>query len=685
MSDQQHIPIKKEPSPTPPATTIGGVQRVSFVPRIPPRRKAGTAAAGNDGSSAAAATSRGSGALDLIKVKSERPRPGPRLSSARQPGTTAPARVAFQPSQPGDVGGRSAAASASSGVSGEESRENVTMIELNQPMGRGGVKKSEEGSAAGGKAKTKSGAAAGGEATAMDTSGSPSPTPESESAVSSQLSDEEEEEAELMGGPHSSYDSFLDNGDLVQYRPILLPFPRRVAGGLAPSTATSRAASRATNASPASGVFSAPGVGSAMVSPPPPGSGPVASMFEIEDENEQKVGMGSYAAHPAAAAAVPSSRSASPSTIPSYKAFRRDTPARLLSQIDYEEKLSGEPSNHLLFFQFPSHLPFKQAPTWQPPANPLLTLNGMRHQSNTGAGPSAMSGGASTDDRLPAASPTGTGHIGAYGSSLGVAGAATSAAAASARAGTAASSASASASPSAPSPSLQALQALSSPMLPPLAGFSGGGGMPSFSLGRSATPPAGTTASSSAAATGAGAGAASNPPLRRGAGHGNPSSIPSSNLMDEVGTASALAAEEEQDLGEVDRSGAGATIGGIGGGPGLRISESERLAREHKARQQRKLLLFSSNFEHALRHLPPGQLGKLVIYKSGKIKMKIGDIVLDVNEGVQCLFHQELMSIHAATGEASRLGPIHHRLVCTTDVEDLVRKAREQDTQTTTS
>jgi hypothetical protein len=28
----------------------------------------------------------------------------------------------------------------------------------------------------------------------------------------------------------------------------------------------------------------------------------------------------------------------------------------------------------------------------------------------------------------------------------------------------------------------------------------------------------------------------------------------------------------------------------------LQLSESERLAREHKARQQRKLLLFSSNF-----------------------------------------------------------------------------------------
>jgi len=35
--------------------------------------------------------------------------------------------------------------------------------------------------------------------------------------------------------------------------------------------------------------------------------------------------------------------------------------------------------------------------------------------------------------------------------------------------------------------------------------------------------------------------------------------------------------------------------------------------------------------EHAMRHLPSGQLGSLVIYKSGKIKMRIGDILLDVS------------------------------------------------------
>lgn len=79
-----------------------------------------------------------------------------------------------------------------------------------------------------------------------------------------------------------------------------------------------------------------------------------------------------------------------------------------------------------------------------------------------------------------------------------------------------------------------------------------------------------------------------------------------------------------------------------------------------------------------MRHLPAGQLGSLVIYKSGKIKMKIGDVLLDVNEGVQCLFHQELMSVQASTGEAFRLGQVNHRLVCTNDVEDLVRKTRER-------
>ena len=42
------------------------------------------------------------------------------------------------------------------------------------------------------------------------------------------------------------------------------------------------------------------------------------------------------------------------------------------------------------------------------------------------------------------------------------------------------------------------------------------------------------------------------------------------------------------------------------------------------------------------------------------------------------MFHQELMSVQAATGEAFRLGAVNHRLVCTNDVEDLVRKTRDR-------
>ena len=45
---------------------------------------------------------------------------------------------------------------------------------------------------------------------------------------------------------------------------------------------------------------------------------------------------------------------------------------------------------------------------------------------------------------------------------------------------------------------------------------------------------------------------------------------------------------------------------------------------------------------------------------------------------MQCLFHQELMSVQAGTSEAFKLGPVNHRLVCTNDVEDIVRKTRER-------
>jgi hypothetical protein len=534
---------------------------MQFAPRIPPRRKGA-----GEGT---AATAQASNELrDLITTKVER-KPLARAPAPRPAGSAAPAaRVAFQPSQPGQSG----SAGMQSSTSGEERRDDVSVIVTHQPAAKiAGQHVEPEGGVETKRAKKEPGLSA-----------ERAASPQDQAMADAEAEDAAEAELSAMIEREHAYDQFLDNGDPRQYRPILLPFPKvRLTG--------TGAAARSAAPSPAER----------------PGSafGAATSMFDV-DEPAPSV---------AAARATPTGNAP-------YRALPLGTPARLLGKIDYEEKVAGSAAaaRNILFFQFPSHLPFKQAATWAPPVNPLLSLNGFR-QSSLGTSTSSISFGANTNEvghqNIAAASR----NLPTMSSAAGISGGLNNLAA--------------------PSPSLQALHALSSPALPPLFGS----GMPNFSLGAPAA-----------------VGKKPNAPA------GGRAAVVHSGLMDDVGTSSALAAEEEQDLGEVGKHDPN------------KISESERLAREHKARQQRKLLLFSSNFEHAMRHLPGGQLGSLVIYKSGKIKMRIGDILLDVNEGVQCLFHQELMSVQANTSEAFRLGQVNHRFVCTNDVEDLVRKARER-------
>jgi len=590
------------------ATTIGGVARATFAPKIPARRKAGDAAAGG----AAAA---GSGSLaNLITVKEERKAaPRARLASTHAP---AAARVAFQPSQPGQAG-------AASSVSGDTSEtRDVAVVVTNASSGKMPGQEVDAGPRERKPRVKGEGAAAGGDAAAGASTGGD----DTGVSVEDISAEDAAEEAELAGmlATESSYDSFLDNGDLVQYRPILLPFPK-VRMGLNAGRASTVPPQRAASASPTN---IRPGSSQSNA----------LSMFDIDEETAPSASVAPIGSLAARAASPMRPRSASPNSAP-YKLFPAHSPARLLAHIDHEEKQTleqGIPSQNLLFFQFPSHLPFKQAATWAPPVNPLLALTGNR-QSSLGANTSAISFGATVD-------------LG--GAQSGAAGGAAAAKPGSAPASNAALAA------------LQTLQNLSSPMMPPVA-VSGLGNMPNLSLGAGAAQAGGGAASKGRANIGGGPSGAHLGTSGHGVGsHSTPAS---SSAADPLSLGSALGADEETDLGEVAKNDPN------------KLSDSERMAREHKQRQQRKLLLYSSNFEHAMRHLPAGQLGTLVIYKSGKIKLRVGDILLDVNEGVQCLFHQELMSVQPATGEAFRLGPVNHRLVCTNDVEDLVRKTRERD------
>lgn len=264
--------------------------RTSFAPKIPPRRKAGEGAAAAGGAGSANLS-------DLITVKEEKKYvPRARLSSTAAPSA---ARVAFQPSQPG------ASSSGMSSGSGDvaDSRD-VAIIVTHAPTAR--IPGQDDEAVAERKTRAKaSGAAATGGASAgaaaadgMEVDGAGGVTIEDADAADAA------DEAELAGmlASESSYDSFLDNGDLVQYRPILLPFPKVRLG-------VGAGAGRSSTVQRNSAVPSPMGLG--LDARPASSQSGVASMFDIdEDANEPAAAARSDAA--AAARSASPTRSASP-------------------------------------------------------------------------------------------------------------------------------------------------------------------------------------------------------------------------------------------------------------------------------------------------------------------------------------------------------------------------------------
>ncbi|XP_075300882.1 LOW QUALITY PROTEIN: DNA-directed RNA polymerase III subunit RPC4 [Opisthocomus hoazin] len=76
-----------------------------------------------------------------------------------------------------------------------------------------------------------------------------------------------------------------------------------------------------------------------------------------------------------------------------------------------------------------------------------------------------------------------------------------------------------------------------------------------------------------------------------------------------------------------------------------------------------------------LADLPEGQVGKLLIRRSGKVQLVLGKVTLDVTMGTPCSFLQELVSVGIGdnrTGEMIVLGHVKHKLVCSPDFEALL-------------
>ncbi|KAG8064299.1 hypothetical protein GUJ93_ZPchr0004g40530 [Zizania palustris] len=73
-----------------------------------------------------------------------------------------------------------------------------------------------------------------------------------------------------------------------------------------------------------------------------------------------------------------------------------------------------------------------------------------------------------------------------------------------------------------------------------------------------------------------------------------------------------------------------------------------------------------------LKELPGGFMGKILVYRSGKVKMKIGDALFDVSPGSNCTFVQEVAAINTREKQCCNLGEVSKQAIVTPDIEYLL-------------
>eukprot|EP00253_Pinus_taeda_P008619 PITA_08619 len=75
--------------------------------------------------------------------------------------------------------------------------------------------------------------------------------------------------------------------------------------------------------------------------------------------------------------------------------------------------------------------------------------------------------------------------------------------------------------------------------------------------------------------------------------------------------------------------------------------------------------------------LPAGFMGKLLVYESGAVKMRLGDILLDAVPGSECIFAQDVAAINSVTKQCCFLGDINKRVILVPDVDSLLGNTLE--------
>lgn len=94
-------------------------------------------------------------------------------------------------------------------------------------------------------------------------------------------------------------------------------------------------------------------------------------------------------------------------------------------------------------------------------------------------------------------------------------------------------------------------------------------------------------------------------------------------------------------------------------------TSSEQTASPEKSKEPQKL---------SLKNASEGYIGKLQLLRSGKARLLLGDVALDVTMGTPCGFLQDVVAVHTEGNRSEMvcLGHTNHRLICSPDFERLL-------------
>ncbi|KAI3808894.1 hypothetical protein L1987_24857 [Smallanthus sonchifolius] len=80
----------------------------------------------------------------------------------------------------------------------------------------------------------------------------------------------------------------------------------------------------------------------------------------------------------------------------------------------------------------------------------------------------------------------------------------------------------------------------------------------------------------------------------------------------------------------------------------------------------------ASNKSFGLKDLPNGCIGKMLVYKSGAIKLKLGDTIFDVSSGTPCASDRSAAMMNTKSEDCFVLGKVNKRAIVTPDLNSIL-------------